>query len=650
MKKIQILTLAASLSCSLTLTSCLDVYDNPANTPPTNINEDSEFISMIDAGTYAGDDFYQYVLGTWIAQNPVPTKDEDESIGTNDTQSANSFAALKGIITGGRNKIATALYNAYSHQTLKADSIALMKKLEEVDDIMTQEDMTKLMAKLTKQGYAAPFVVVPSVYLRKIYPELSVIEDFDLDYLSILKMGIDLTDATAIMNMGRKWKDVVNDKNENKTRHSLGHYDPHQGKVLFTNFRARGADQGLIDALAAELGMNLETIAADSDYDKYFKALASYSLTEQKLLLKYSILLRDVKYLPFYELNPSNPEDLETLIKYIAVLCQDEHNGIATSMSHSYTEEIDKEAKTKVTEMFEETRAAFLNRIENNPWMSDATKVKAIEKLNAMAFQCGWPENYHTEWEATVPTGKSFYEMVCNLFSQYADITKKLMGQASEDALFYGNWMTGPAYTANAFYSPDNNMILMLASNLVPPIYDKSKPDFYNYAILGATTIGHEMTHGFDSKGSQYDATGKKSDWWDPQDKAVFEQKQQQMIDHFNKFEYMPGVYCDGKNTLAENIADLGGLEIGYDTYMNTVKTTVRSERDRLGREFYRGFADAWRYNMTPAKMELYKKDEHSAPKLRVNGNVCLTNEWYRVFDISSGKLYLAPDKRILIW
>ena len=176
------------------------------------------------------------------------------------------------------------------------------------------------------------------------------------------------------------------------------------------------------------------------------------------------------------------------------------------------------------------------------------------------------------------------------------------------------------------------------------------KPNFYNYAILGASVIGHEMTHGFDSDGSQYDAAGNKSDWWDPQDKVVFKEKQQQIINHFNQFEYLPGVYCDGKNTLAENIADLAGLEIGYDTYMNTLTTTQSGERERLGREFYRAFAEAWKTNATPELMERFKKDTHSAPKLRVNGNVCLTNEWYRVFGISSGKLYLAPNERILIW
>ena len=249
-----------------------------------------------------------------------------------------------------------------------------------------------------------------------------------------------------------------------------------------------------------------------------------------------------------------------------------------------------------------------------------------------------------------MPTGKSFYEMVCNLFSQYSDIMKKLIGLTSEDAFHYCEWMQVPAYTANAFYNEKNNSINILASNLIPPIYDKNQQAFYNYAVLGATTIGHEMTHGFDATGSLYDAIGKQAEWWDPQDKAVFKEKQKQMINHFDKLEYMPGVYCDGENTLSENIADLGGLEIAYEAYMNKVSATTRSERQYLAREFYRAFADAWRQNATPERMKIYAADVHAAPKLRINGNVCLTDAWYRVFGITEGQMYLAPDERIQIW
>ena len=121
------------------------------------------------------------------------------------------------------------------------------------------------------------------------------------------------------------------------------------------------------------------------------------------------------------------------------------------------------------------------------------------------------------------------------------------------------------------------------------------------------------------------------------------------MIEHFNKLEYMPGVYCDGKQTLSENIADLGGLEIAYEAYMKTV-TATGEERNHLGREFFRAFAVAWMRNATAEAMQSYKTDEHACHKLRVNGNVNLTDEWYDLFNIKSGKMYLKPEQRITIW
>ena len=647
MRKNVLSMFAATLSCSLMLTSCFEVFDNPS----VNINEESDFSSMMDLGTYVGDDFYQYVLGTWIANNPVPTKDGAISIGTNDEQEVITDEALKEIIGGQKNEIVTALYKAYSQETLKDDSTALMKKLAEVDAIKTKDDLTALLAQLAKQGYACPFYILPNTSQRKVYPELGTIDDFKLKEESIIKLGISSAEAKAIMDMGAKWEGIVKDiLGKRAGKHVLGHYNPFEGKQLFTTFKARGEGKSLIDAMAAALDINLSTIAADASCDKFFDAWTAYSLDDQKRLAKCGILSRDMNYLPYDPLRPTNQEDQQKLIDKIAGLCKKEYSGLQTSMSHTYVETIDKAAKKEVTDMFEELRGVFRGRIQNNSWMGDATKAKAVEKLDAIIFMCGWPDNFHTEWEATVPTGKSFYEMVCNLFSQYSDIMKKLVGLTSEDAFHYCEWMQVPAYTANAFYNDKNNSINILACNLVPPIYDKNQQAFYNYAILGATTIGHEMTHGFDANGSQYDAIGKQAEWWDPQDKAVFKEKQKQMINHFDKLEYMPGVYCDGEKTLSENIADLGGLEIAYEVYMNKVSTTSRSRRQYLAREFFRAFANAWRQNETPEKMKKYETDVHAAPKLRVNGNVCLTDAWYRVFDITEGHMYLAPDERIQIW
>ncbi len=657
MRKNLLWLLTIILTCGLAITSCVENLDNPVVPTPddsgkqANIVEESAFSSRMDLSTYAGDNFYQYVLGTWIKDNPVPTEDDEEEIGTMDEQDDYAKQALAEIIVNRKNEIAFDLLASYSKLDLEDDSTALMKKLHDVDAIQTKDDMAKLIAELAKQGYSAPIIIKPVAMQRKITPGVDFLSSINLEEKDILKMGISATEAKSILKAGEDWKSYIQKiLSEEKAKHSLGHHDPNAGMKLFNTARTRGTGSDFIKTLATTFDMDLSSIAADKDYEKVFDTLLGKDLSDLKSLVKCGILARDLKYIPFEALSATKQSDAIKLIAKVIIACIDNNSGMLTCISHSYvTEKIPVEAKAEVTAMFEEFRTTFRNRIENNSWMSAATKAKAVEKLNAMHLYCGWPEKWHSEWEATMPTGESFYEKMCNLYGQYIDITRKLIGETSEDAMYYSEWMSEAATTANAFYSPDNNSVILLASNLVAPIYDKKQKDFYNYAVLGATTIGHEITHGFDSNGSKYDATGKEQNWWAAADLEKFKQKQQQMIEHFNKLEYMPKVYCNGKQTLGENIADLGGLEIAYETYMKKV-TATGAERDFLGREFYRAFAEGWRSNKTPKAMEAFLTDEHAAAILRVNGNVCLTNEWYRLFNITSGDMYIAPDKRILIW
>ena len=645
----------AILTCGISLISC-SVDDIPAGSDSggsdnKNIVEESAFSSRMDLSTYAGDNFYQYVLGTWLKNNPVPTEDDDEELGTMDEQDEYAKLALASLIADKKNEIAFDLVVSYSKLNLEDDSTALMKKLNAVDSIQTKDEMAKLIAELAKQGYSAPFIIKPLAMQRKIYPGVGFLSSFDLEEKDIQKMGISAADAKSIIKAGADWKSFIKElESEEKAKQHLGHHDPNAGMKLFNTGNRRTAGADFIKTLATTLDMDLSRIAANKDYEKLFDAVLGKELSDLKPLVKYGILSRDMKYMPFEALSTTKLSDVSKILTKVILACIDNYSGMLTSISHSYvTESIPVEAKAEVTAMFEELRATFRTRIENNSWMSVATKSKAIEKLDAMHLYCGWPENWHTEWEATMPTGKSFYEKMCNLYGQYVDITHKLVGETSEDAIFYADWMSEAATTANAFYSPINNNVIILASNLVAPIYDKNQKDFYNYAVIGATTIGHEITHGFDSNGSKYDDTGKEQNWWAAADLEKFKQKQQLMIEHFNKLEYMPGVFCNGKQTLGENIADLGGLEIAYETYMKKVAATG-AERDFLGREFYRAFAEGWRSNRTSKAMEVFLTDEHAAPILRVNGNVCLTNEWYRLFNITNGKMYLTADQRITIW
>ena len=634
--------LAVILGCCLLLTACVDNIDNPASdsiAPPTNPVEESIFSKLMDPTTYCGDDFYQYGVGQWIKENPVPNKEDDEAVGTNEMQETAAIYALARILMLETNPVAVSLSDAYSVADFKDDSLRLMKKVEAVEQVTTKDAMLQMMISLIKEGYPSPVAIEPMIMQRKVYPMLSPSIDFSLGIKDMVRMGLSEARAKEIHQTAMDWKAEI-EKLSGRNKRGRG-YNPHANLRLVSRACSRSAGSDFIGRLANEVNMDMSAYVADEDFLGLMDEIVGLDMQTLKDLASYCILNRDFKYLPLKE--------MENEILYAIMAARDKRCGLGTSMSHSYVDLIPKTSKEEVTAMFKVLRATFRERINRNTWLSDATKAKAYEKLNAMEFYCGWPESFNTEWEATMPKGLTAYEKVCDLFKQYIDITRKLLGQTSETAMFYADWMDNGAYTANAYYSRQNNAIILLASNLVAPIYDNEKPSFYNYAILGASTIGHEMTHGFDTSGSEFNAQGVEENWWQAQDKEVFKQKQQAMIEHFNKLEYMPGVFCNGTQTLSENIADLGGLEIAYEAYMKTV-TATGEERNHLGREFFRAFAVAWMRNATAEAMESYKTDEHACHKLRVNGNVNLTDEWYDLFNIKSGKMYVKPEQRITIW
>ena len=655
MKKIYLWMLA--LCGTMAFTSCRDNADNPCGpSEPSghkNIEEASAFSKDMDLSIYAGDNFYQYVVGQWIKDNPVPTADEEYVIGTMMTQNKNAMHALAEITAEGKNLIALSLLSLYDHDDMQSDSTLLMSKIKQIDEAGSKEAMLQLMAEFVKQGYPCPFFILPEVLMRQVYPGVEMLRDYNLTNSGVERMGISEKEATSIVKAGEEWQAYVKSKKPQKQEKMLSHhYNPHEGVVLINTARRRSAGTDWIGILGKTLDMDLSAIAADENEMVLVDHLMTYNLDALKLLAKYFILNRDCKYLPLKELDAHTEAGANELFQYVFNVATDQSSGLATSLSHSYVKHAIPEGnKAEGTAMFEELRAVFRNRIANYDWMTDVTKGKALEKLDAMKYYCGWPDNWHAEWEAKLVAEETSYRLVCNLFNQYVDITRSLVGQTSDDAFFYADWMSMGAYVANAFYSPENNSIALLASNLVSPIYDKTMPHYYNYAVLGATTIGHEMTHGFDNRGSKYNATGKVENWWTPQDEQNFESRQQLLIDHFNKLQYVPGVYCNGKQTLGENIADLGGMEIAYESYMKNKAAVSGGDLDYLGREFYRSFAEGWKTNMTSDYAEMaYKTDEHAAPILRVNGIVNLTNEWYRLFNIVDGEMYVAPDKRVSIW
>jgi putative endopeptidase len=293
-------------------------------------------------------------------------------------------------------------------------------------------------------------------------------------------------------------------------------------------------------------------------------------------------------------------------------------------------------------------KEAFRERIRSRQWMTEGTRVKALDKLDAFAVKIGYPEKWRSYAGLEMDRGPYVLNaMRADSFEFKRQIAK--VGQPV-DRTEWG--MTPP--TVNAYYNPSMNEIVFPAGILQPPFFDPEADDAVNYGGMGAV-IGHEMTHGFDDQGSQFDAKGNLTDWWQPQDKIAFTSRTQFVEKQFDEFVAVDTLRVNGKLTLGENIADLGGLTIAYAALQKSMKGKPAPEKiDGFTPEqrFFLAWAQMWRANYRPE--ELRRRlilDVHSPSMFRTNGPIVNMPEFYQAFPANAGDPMLRAEKdRAKIW
>ena len=213
-------------------------------------------------------------------------------------------------------------------------------------------------------------------------------------------------------------------------------------------------------------------------------------------------------------------------------------------------------------------------------------------------------------------------------------------------------WLMTPQ-TVNAYYNPSTNEICFPAGILQYPFFDMQADDAFNYGAIGVV-IGHEMTHGFDDQGRQFDKDGNLKDWWTKEDGEKFNARAKVLSDYFDNIEVAPNVKANGKFTLGENIADHGGLQVSYHALQNVLKTSPLETKDGFTPEqrFFLAYANVWAGNIRPEEiLKRTKSDPHSLGKWRVNGALPHIQAWYDAFNVKqTNKMYLAPELRASIW
>lgn len=306
-----------------------------------------------------------------------------------------------------------------------------------------------------------------------------------------------------------------------------------------------------------------------------------------------------------------------------------------------------EEDKKKVSEMIENVRTVYGERIDKLTWMSDSTKAKAHKKLKAFTYKIGYPDKWKDYSSIEIAPDKLFENVIAASLFTHKETVEKIGKEVDKK-----EWLMTPQ-TVNAYYNPLNNEVVFPAGILQPPFYNRNADDAINYGGIIAV-IGHEFTHGFDDQGSQFDDEGNLKNWWTASDRANFDKLTKRYIDYFSGIEALPGFKINGALTIGENVADLGGLTLAYYALEKSFNGKEPAPIDGFTwkQRFFLGWAQVWHMNTTDeALRNQVQTDPHSPARDRINGPLPHLKEFQAAWTCGAGSKMILPDSsRIVIW
>ena len=661
-KNIQILLswLVMAVALVTTFSSC--AVDNPL--PPFDDGGGPyAFKDEMDPTVKPGDDFYNYVLGTWLKENDYNLCNEDR--GTMIQQYILGIQWLKKVVNVDSPDpvvadLCSRLTNAKAD--FEANITSMKGKLELIDDLTTKEQIAMTMGLLLRAGYQPGLELSFNGTRKAIYMYMSTMV-FQKEVKTIRKQMEALGFSNDEIETLTTWtKDYfLKDPSENNKSLSISNplywTNPEnlQKVIPYEQLKAgrrageaKNCEDYLIEGLgvtnASQLAVvNSQTLAFIENLDELLSTFVGQYFI--KSLMKMAVIVRDADYI------------LATKDIDLVNILNNDYLPLRYQLNKLYIEQnITPDAIAYVNDMCNQFRTTFANRLARLDWMGNATKQRALQKLAAVHFIVGVPQ----KWDARLMLSPanmsgSAYDLLCAYQETFWPLAlNNLVGQPQMDDIERCLFVHNSSWDANAFYTPGLNTVMLLASNLLYPITDRQQADEYNYAVIGATTIGHELTHGFDNKGSLVDENGQFFSMFTIADSLAYDKKMKQMTNHFSSIKLTDNIYIDGEKTLGENIADLGGLEMAIEIIDNKGKEKGlnRVERQAHLKNLFLYFAQAWKSNRTlEFQISQISEDVHSPEKYRVNGQVNNIDVWYDIFGVTSqDRMYIAPENRIHIW
>lgn len=645
-------------------------------------------VANLDKTVSPKTDFYQYACGGWMKTHPLT--DEYGRFGSFDLLAENNRTQLHGLIKG----LATQqqepgsigqkigdLYNMAMDSTkLNADGMKPMKPmLDKVAAVKDRKGLTVLAAEMTRQGLGAYFNLFIGADEKN--SSMNIVQAF--------QGGLGLGDRDYYLSDDAHNKDI------------RAKYEAHIARM----FRLAGYEEGQA-VKAAGQAMAVETDLAKAAYDRVkardpqanYHKMTVAELERQAPGIDWNLYFKSLGLPEVKELNVAQPEALAEVAKQVgkgdldaqkSYLLWKVIDGAASYLSDEFVEAnfdfygkvlsgtpemqprwkravsavdgmmgeavgkmyVEKyfpaAAKERMVKLVGNLQQALGERIRALTWMSDETKAKALEKLSAIYVKVGYPDQWRDYSSLDIKKDSYWANVLRSNVFEYDYMLAK-NGKPVDKT----EWMMTPQ-TVNAYYNPTTNEICFPAGILQYPFFDMKADDAFNYGAIGVV-IGHEMTHGFDNHGRQYDKDGNLRDWWTAEDAKKFEERTQVLVDWFDKIEVLPGLHANGKLTLGENIADYGGLQVAFQAFHNAVKDAPLGVVDGFTPEqrFYLAYAGVWAANIRDEEIRLRTQtDEHSLGRWRVNATLPHIEGWYEAFSVQEGDpMYLAPDKRASIW
>lgn len=645
-------------------------------------------LANLDTTALPGTDFYQYACGGWMKNNPLTA--EYARFGSFDQLAENNRVQLHGLIEelattpheAGTvaQKVGDLYHIAMDSVKLNADGAAPIKaELDRLAAIKDKKEIYPIMADMQTRGMTPFFAVYVSA--DDMNSSLNIVHTY--------QSGLGMGERSYYLEQGDKIKNIRT-KYEEHIFHMfrLAGFDESaaakaQKGIMHIETRLAKAARSRVDLRNPHANYNKMTVEAlkkdytPFDWDTFLtvigldnlqdlsvgqpdgiketcKIIQSEPLTDLIAYLQWELISASASYLSddfvnrkfdFHGKTMSGKQELQPRWKR-AVSVVD--GSLGEAVGQMYVEKyFPAAAKERMVTLVQNLQASLGERINALDWMSDETKVKAQEKLSTFHVKIGYPDKWK-DYTALEVKNDSYWANVnrANVF-EFNEMLAKAGKPVDKD-----EWLMNPQMV-NAYYNPTTNEICFPAGILQYPFFDMNADDAFNYGAIGVV-IGHEMTHGFDDQGRQYDKDGNLKDWWTEEDGKNFETRADVMTKYFDNIEVAPGIRANGRFTLGENIADYGGLQVSFQAFRTATANAPLENKLGLTPEqrFFLAYANVWAGNIRPEEiLRRTKDDPHSLGKWRVDGALPHIPAWYEAFGITEkDPMFVPVAERVHIW